>query len=239
MGVFSGNALKLIAAVLMVVDHGGLLFFPDVEIFRIIGRLAMPIFAFFIAEGCRYTRSRKRYFFTVFSLGAVCQIVYFVAMGDTYMNILLTFSLGILVVYALQDVKDAFAQLKRWPQIRSVLVLALLVGLAWFLNRKLEIDYGFWGCMLPAWASLLHARGAYWTAMLDKLDNSKIHVLTMIPGLLLLWCDLGGLQGYSLLAIPLLLCYNGKRGSRKFKYWFYLFYPAHLVLLQGLAWILQ
>lgn len=235
----SGNALKLIAAALMVIDHVGLIFFRDNMVFRMIGRPALPIFAFFIAEGCRYTRSRGRYFLSVFGLGALCQIVYFLASGDTYLNILLTFSLGILVIYALQDVKDAFAQLKRPRMVRSLAELVLAVALVWLLNRKLEIDYGFWGCMLPVWASLLHARGAYWSGVLGKLDNLKIHVLTLMLGLLLTWKTMNHIQWYAFFALPLLLCYNGKRGNPRFKYWFYLFYPAHLVLLQGLALILQ
>lgn len=239
MAIFSGNVLKLVAAVLMFIDHVGLLLFPDTMVLRMIGRPALPIFAFFIAEGCRYTRSRGRYFLSVFGLGALCQLVYFLASGDTYLNILITFSLGIVVIYALQDVKDAFAQLKRGPMVRAVAELVLAVGLVWLLNRKLTIDYGFWGCMLPVWAALLHARGDYWKGLLGELDDPRVHVLTMMLGLLLTWKTMNHIQWYAFFALPLLLCYNGKRGNSKFKYWFYLFYPAHLVLLQGLAMILQ
>lgn len=238
MGFLSANALKLVAAVLMTLDHVGLLLFPDVRLFRIVGRLALPIFAFFIGEGCRYTRSRCRYFLSVFGLGAICQLVYFLASGDTYLNILITFSLGILVIYALQDVKDALAQLEKGPMVRSVLVLILSVGLVWYLNRKFTIDYGFWGCMLPVWATLFHGRGAYWAGIFGELDHPKVHVLTLMLGLLLTWKTMNSIQWYALFAAPLLLCYNGKRGNPRFKYWFYLFYPAHLVLLQGLAMIL-
>ena len=66
--ILSGNALKLIAAVSMLLDHIGLLFFPSYGIFRIFGRLALPIFAFMIAESAKYTRNKKRHFFTMFSL---------------------------------------------------------------------------------------------------------------------------------------------------------------------------
>ena len=54
----SGNALKIIAAISMVIDHVGLMFFPTLKILRIIGRLAYPIFAFMIAEGCYYTKNK-------------------------------------------------------------------------------------------------------------------------------------------------------------------------------------
>ena len=77
----TGNMLKLLAAFSMLLDHAGLLFFPTEMGFRIAGRLAFPIFAFMIAEGCKYTRNRWRYWGMIAALAAVCQIVYFVAAG--------------------------------------------------------------------------------------------------------------------------------------------------------------
>ena len=69
--LLSGNALKIIAAVAMTIDHVGLMFFPQLKVLRIIGRIALPIFAFMIAEGCRYTRNKLRYFLTVFLLASL------------------------------------------------------------------------------------------------------------------------------------------------------------------------
>ena len=71
-GFLNGNALKYIAALTMLIDHAGLLLFPRNILFRIIGRLAFPIFAFMIAEGCRYTRNKLKYFLSVFILGFAC-----------------------------------------------------------------------------------------------------------------------------------------------------------------------
>jgi hypothetical protein len=42
------DLLKLIAIFVMVVDHLGVYFFPDITTLRIIGRYAMPIFGFFV-----------------------------------------------------------------------------------------------------------------------------------------------------------------------------------------------
>ena len=105
-GGLSGNALKIIAAITMLIDHVGIMFFPGVAIFRIIGRLSFPIFAFMIAEGCRYTRNKLRYFAGIFTLATLCQLVYFIYNGDTYMSVLVTFSLSILTVYALGYFKE-------------------------------------------------------------------------------------------------------------------------------------
>ena len=58
----TGNALKILAAIFMTIDHIGVMLFPRMLILRIIGRLALPVFAFMIAEGCKYTRNKKKYF---------------------------------------------------------------------------------------------------------------------------------------------------------------------------------
>ena len=57
----TGNQLKLLALIAMTCDHVGLQLLPQFIILRIIGRLAAPLFAYMIAEGCRYTHDRGRY----------------------------------------------------------------------------------------------------------------------------------------------------------------------------------
>ena len=53
--------LKLLAALCMVIDHIGVVFLPDITVLRCIGRLAMPIFCFFVAEGYYHTKDRRKY----------------------------------------------------------------------------------------------------------------------------------------------------------------------------------
>lgn len=218
----SGNALKLLAALFMTIDHVGVLLLPHVIVLRILGRLALPIFAFMIAEGCRYTRNRLRYFGSVFALGVLCQIVYYLADRSLYFSILITFSLSIATIYALQDWKE-----QKTP--RSALVFFGAVAGVYALNRVFVIDYGFWGCMLPVFAAAFQKTA--W-------DRPWVNLGMLGLGLLVLAADLGQIQYYALPALPLLACYNGRRGRWKLKYFFYLFYPLHLVLLQGIALLL-
>lgn len=236
-GPLSGNALKIIAAFAMLADHVGLMFFPRVSLFRIVGRLALPIFAFMIAEGCRYTRNRLRYFLQIFLLAAACQIVYFLVDKSLYMSILVTFSCSILMIFALQKMKEAFLA---GGSDKFFWLLVFVSGVAgvYILNRLLMIDYGFWGCMLPLFPSLFQNRHAAEHKCLGKLDTSAVHIGMLAAGLLLLWWDLGGNQLWSLMAIPVLLHYSGKRGKLPMKYFFYVFYPAHLALLQLIDWIM-
>ena len=148
--VLSGNSLKIIGALFMVCDHVGMLLFPDVVILRILGRIALPIFAFLIAEGCRYTKNKLRYFLTVFLCGVVCQLVYYFYGNSLEMCIFITFSLAILNVFALQLFKNTlFSEASALKKILSAMPFAAMLAATWWINTVLDIDYGFFGCILP------------------------------------------------------------------------------------------
>ena len=217
----TGNALKIIAAAAMFLDHMGLMFFPANALLRIIGRLAFPIFAFMIAEGCKYTRNRLRYFLQLFGLALGCQIVYFIADGSMYLSVLFTFSLAVLTIFALQYCKAK-------PGALPILLFVTAVVAVYVLNQIFEIDYGFFGCMLPVFVAAFHN---------TRFDKPVWNVAMLALGLLLLWLSMGGYQLYALATVPLLLCYSGQRGKVKMKYFFYIFYPAHLALLQVIFWL--
>ena len=236
--VLNGNTLKIFAAVCMVIDHVGLMFFPYEAIFRIIGRFAFPIFAFMISEGAKYTKNKLQYFLTMFSLAAVCQLVYyFFDNGSLYMCILVTFSLSIIVIYALNWFKRCLFD-RECPVAIKILAFASLCASVlgvFLLNCVLRIDYGFVGCMAPVAASIFDFRGTNAPAELLRLDRTEVRLIPF--GLALLALALGStfkIQPYSLLALIPLLLYSGRRGKIKMKYFFYIFYPMHLVLLEGI-----
>jgi hypothetical protein len=217
----SGNQLKILAAVSMLLDHFGVIFYPHVKLFRIVGRLAMPIFAYMIAEGCRYTKNKLRYFLGVFLLGVLCQAVYMVAGGGWYLCMPLSFSLSILLIYAMQG---TFRGSWMWA-----CVLFIGAVLVYGLTELVHLDYGFWGCMLAVFAAIPMQR------QLDRRWSVLAMAIPMIP----LAVYLGSLQWWSYLAMPVLMLYSGKRGKLSMKYFFYIFYPLHLVLLQGLYWLIM
>jgi len=237
----SSFVLKLIAAVSMLCDHAGLILFPGIEALRVIGRLAFPLYAFCIAEGFRHTRSRMKYFLRVFVLGALCQIVYFIVEDDVYLGILITFSLSIILMALTDGVKKAFSGQKsalaelaeKIPNVKisetadrilSVSAAVLGIGLVWLLTARVTVDYGFFGVLLPVCANLF--------------DEHPLRVLSFA-------CCLGAvcvsfardfpIQFWSLLTVPLIALYDGTPGRVRMKYFFYVFYPAHMAILYGIS----
>lgn len=75
----SAAAIKLIGIISMTIDHTGFFLFPHNIIFRIIGRLAYPIFAAMIAEGCRFTRNRCRYCLVMLAIACVCSAAAYIS----------------------------------------------------------------------------------------------------------------------------------------------------------------
>ena len=231
----SGNALKFIAAFCMALDHIGLVLFPRVEIFRIVGRLAFPLFAYMLAEGCIYTRNKLKHFALMLSFASACQIGYTLFTGDTYMSILVTFSIAVLLIYALELFKNTLFSDKRLilKILTGLLFLASLAG-AYFLNEIFEIDYGFAGCILPLLPTIFRKPKGCDGRVWQVLDNKYVHVATFALGLCAFAAATVTRQWFMLGAIPLLLLYSEKRGKLKTKYFFYIFYPTHLVLIYGI-----
>ena len=216
--------LKLIAALSMLLDHIGVILFPDLEILRILGRLACPIYAFCIAEGFRYTRDRRKYFLRIFILGLLCQIVYTIVDHQLYLGILITFSISILLMAALYKAKTAQNDEKRK---HAIAVFCAGVLCSFVLTYFVAVDYGFFGIMLPVCAYAFDDRWkrlAMFTACLIALAIAMAKALPV--------------QYWSLAAVPLLALYNGQPGRVRLKYFFYIFYPLHLAVLYGISMLM-
>lgn len=240
-GGLSAFTLKILACVFMLIDHIGVRIFPELTLLRIIGRLAYPIFAFFIAEGCRYTKNKPKRFFTVFGLGVICEAVYILAEGEYYGNILLTFSFSILLIYALQALKKQLASGSRVGSAAALTVLIAMLLAVYLIVDAFGVDYGFAGVIAPLCVSLFDYKEGESPEHLKKLDCLPVKLFAFTLGLLCIILQKGLLsrRTWCLLAIPLLALYNGKPGKKGFKYGFYLFYPLHLVVIQGISWLMQ
>ena len=90
--------IKLLAALFMVIDHVGVVFFPETAVLRVIGRLSFPLFAWLLAEGERHTHNFRQYLLRLLILGVISQPIYQFALGGTYINILLMLALGLVTL---------------------------------------------------------------------------------------------------------------------------------------------
>lgn len=235
----SGNFLKILAAIFMTLDHIGVFIFPRIVFFRMIGRLAFPIFAYMIAEGAYYTKNKVKYFIRIFIVGLLCQSVLFIIQyKELYFNILLTFSLSVILIYSFEFIKKAIIDRNiTFIIVYSVIFVALLV-VFFYLTKKITFDYGFFGIIAPLFPSVF--RG---TASLSKKikfpDSKYFHVSLLAIPLYLLTLDGWSIQFYAFLALPLLLLYSEKRGKYRMKYFFYLFYPLHIGVIAIISLILN
>lgn len=214
----TSNQLKLIAMVTMTIDHIGMILFPQNLWFRVIGRLAFPIYAFLIAEGCHHTRSIPKYLRSVALMALLCQTVSFLVVGSLYQCILVTFSMSIALVFLMQKAK----------QTRSFLLyltFAAALTAVWFVTETLphllsgtdyDVDYGFLGVILPV---------AVW------LMPRKRYKLLAAAAVMLVMALNNWFQWFALGALLLLAFYNGQRGRHNIKPLFYWYYPAHLGVL--------
>lgn len=226
----------------MLIDHTGIVFFPTVNVWRLLGRISMPLFAFSLAEGCKYTKNKIKHFALIAILAVVCQVVYyFFDDGNLYMSILVTFSLSILTIYCLQFVKKSIfdKDCKLLTKILSVVLFFAMVGVDYTLTQIFIINYKFWGIMLPVFASLFDFSKTDAPKFLKTLDCLPIKILCLTIGLAFLYYPFIGNAPYAFISIPILLLYNGEKGKINTKYFFYVFYPAHLAILQGLYMLIN
>lgn len=198
--------LKMIAIITMLIDHVGHVFFPEVTLLRIIGRLSFPIFAYVLAEGFVYTKDVKKYLLRLGIFALLSEIPYDLAiMGSvlefTHQNVFFTLFFGVLMLWIITKTKNMFLQY-------GIVVVMLL--LCQFLNT----DYSNIGILMIFIFYIFRER------KIEKL---------LIVGLIFIALT-GGIQLYAILALPLIALHNREQGP-KMKAFFYLFYPAHLLIL--------
>lgn len=233
------NLLKLIAMIAMLIDHSGKMLFPQYPIMRVIGRIAFPIYAYCIAVGCVYTRNPLRYLKRIVLLAMISQPFYAVALGHTnsamysmsfadhpvqaainfYVNswlhpsILLTLTFGILLIWCIRE--------------KQMILFLALTLFCWKIQGRL--DYGIRGLILMVLFYLFC--GKWWLS------------LPVMLGYMIWWGLKGsgyvlfdvrfGIQMFAVLALPLIYIHT-KSKLRINKWLFYLFYPAHLILIMAL-----
>ena len=240
-GFLSGSTIKIIACILMAIDHIGYHLYPEITILRIIGRLSMPLFAFFIAEGCYYTKNKLKHFLLIAISGLIFLLGVWIFAEFWYFNIFLIFAISILYIYLLQHLKKFSFQgnKKTLKIILSTIIFAVLAIIGYLIYEEIPFEYGYSTMMLPVAISVVDLKKYIKNPKVKYFDNFYTRLIIMSIALYPTCFDraMVDIQKYSYLALIILLMYNGKVGTKKLKYFFYLFYPVHIMIIYAIKFL--
>ncbi len=227
----SATTLKLLAIIAMTFDHAALIFIPQDNLLsyfmHLIGRLTAPIMAFFIAEGYRYTRSRKKYFLRLAAFGLISQPFYFAMIFKRFPNSLLdlvgSWNVMISLAIALLSLMILDSELPETPRL---ILTAVCVSLGHFSD---------WSLLIPVWAIIFHVfrndfqKKAILFACASVVLQTSIFAKSYDSFIQFTY------QYGTLLALIPIWKYNGQRGNVRHKklnrWFFYAFYPTHIAAL--------
>ena len=229
----NANLIKIIALVCMIFDHIGFMLFPKVLWLRSIGRVAFPLFAYMIYNGCKYTKNKLKHFLLIFGCGVIFQIFYALALGfKNDFNVFLTFSVSVLLIYAIKWLVGKYGKNRKLLIICIIAYIFLLFGV-WLLCEFVVLDYGFWGLILPVVLTftdfIKFQKIQYWLVLIIYATY-----LCITP----LFSPFKYQQFYALFALPIIALYNEKRGKYNLKYFFYVAYPVHLAIIYAIGYII-
>lgn len=211
--------LKIIAIITMTIDHIGAIMYPNIDIFRIIGRISFPIFAFLLVEGFRHTSNKLKYFLRLLLFAVITQPIYDYAFNNRELNILFTFSLSFLLLSSLEFIKKIINKYSKG--IENYLYKTVFYSLTYILfvlfSIILNVDY--------------QALGISLVFIFYLVPNLYLSFLLYLLAVIFLATNI--IQFYSLLSFLFIYMYNGEKG-KNIKYFFYLYYPLHLLILKML-----
>ena len=214
--------LKLIALLAMVLDHLGFVFFPENDLFRVIGRVSFPIFAFLIANGHSHTSDVKKYLCSLFLFGLLSEIPHnYLICGDLYCgqpNVLFTLFCGLLIIHIISEMS------KSGPNIGFLAVILGVLFVIYYSNA----EYGVIGvCWVVAYRLFLNSIiGQILTTVFMNLIYYYISQNNGVSFMM-------SIQAYAVFSIVPILIYDGKFSlkSKYIKNLFYWFYPSHFLVL--------
>lgn len=203
--------LEFIALSTMIADHVGKVFFPDMLILQIIGRLSFVIYAYFIAIGYRNTKNAKKYFVRILIVALISQFFYSQLIGK-YLNICFTLSAGIVFLMVYNNKKI-------YPWTRFFLFAIIL-----FVSLFLGFEYGAYG-IITIFLFYILEKKKDWIMLFFQVVNTILCILIF---------SYHQIQYYSLLAFPIIIFL--KKSSIPMKIlWHkrinYVVYPFHLVAI--------
>lgn len=243
----SAMTLKIIACISMILDHIGIVF--EIAALRIVGRIAFPIYLYLVYNGYKHTSSKIMYAVRLGTFAAISQVPFSLFTSGKFLcgngNVFVTLFVCLICIW-LTDVMMKNRMIKYLSALPTVLTFCLY----------------FFGIILSDYGAKAVLMSFVFVAFYGKRFSQKMVTLLGVAcavfySYILEWVlfPIGLILGqnpslpsmsywefvqlFSLLALPLIFIYNGKKGKWPIgkpnetlvQYGFYLFYPVHLTLL--------
>ena len=233
--------LKLWAIIAMVVDHTawGFVDFmtPLGQCMHIFGRFTVPIMCFFIAEGYRHTSSVKKYILRMATFAVISVIPFYIFFHEEYeyrQNIIFDLLLALLAVAAMEH--KSWKKPVRVAAVAGLFVISMLIGgwvimpivyvLVFYYNRDFKSQAKWFTIftliMVVTLSTAIVLNQQYHFSKYEWTVGERLYLL-----------------GFILALIPLSM-YNGQKGKTIVnRYFFYLFYPAHFLVLSAIRYFVR
>ena len=224
------TALRLLAILFMVLDHLWATVVPGNLWLTCLGRLAFPIFAFQLCEGYRHTGDFRRYRRRLLVFALLSEIPFNLFYAGSvifpfHQNVLFTLLLGLLAMRQADMLRREEGIKKK--SLRCLALLLILAG-----GVVLFPDYGLMGVMTVLCFFVFRDHRLFQLAAMAVLNIFAFKGQTIPVSLGALAFDFP-IQGFALLALPLIWLYNGEKGpgGKGLRLFWYIFYPLHMLAL--------
>lgn len=204
--------IKVIAIVAMIVDHLGLFFFPQYLIFRMIGRLAFPLFAWLIANGAYHTHNIRTYLRRLYIFALISQIPFFLANQfiDPHfaeLNVLCTLFFGLLAIIFIKRTNN-------W--VHWFIITVIFAAMA----ELLQTDYGGFGVTVIVLFYIFFYNFKKLFIAQTVLFFAQLIISPVLGSLV---------EPIGLVSLLFIRLYNNQPGPGA-KYLFYIFYPTQYIV---------
>lgn len=195
--------IQITAALTMLIDHIGMIFFPDIIGFRAIGRLSFPLFAFGIAEGVACTRNFWNYFGRILLTAILSQPIYLLTFGLPQGNPMFMLAWGAVTLYF-------------WRQGKGAVAAVLLIASYWA-----KMSYGWYG----VWTIFFFG---FYRERESLCFYGQLALVLLYGWVTKAWIQLLSLFSFAFFDGKWRIQALSRRMPR---YFFYAFYPLHLLVL--------
>lgn len=197
--------IKVVAFSAMLIDHICQVYFPNMEKANVIGRLALPLFAYGISKGFKFTKNFKGYAFRLLILAIISQVPYFLLFKSDCFNVCFTLLAGLFVLKAYESKYNDF--------VKCGIIVSLFI-----LVYTMNFEYGIYGISI--------------IVIFYVFKNKYIIFLTLIFITILgiIAYDYFIVQIFAVFSFPLLL-FLEKYDFEINRMLKYSFYPAHMLLI--------